>query len=150
MELPRIPSDKPTVVPAVAAKEYPDKYIVSLGVSRYPDGRQPCEVMFQAYNYDTKELCESPETVERMHLNDVWQEAERSPVFAQAMEELVRVILLFYQERKTRSFVYGAPAGDERDSAITRLHQIQALLGVEAEDIPAPFQETTVWFMPGT
>lgn len=148
MPLPRIQAKKATVIPAVAEKVYPDKYIVALGISREPSGKQPCEVLLQAYNYDTKELCESPDAVERFQLSDIWSEAARSTVFAQVMGGLVNVVMLMYQERAAREKVYSLPAGKERDEAITQLHQMQEALGIQPEEIPEPFVETTVWFIP--
>jgi hypothetical protein len=90
MAVPRIPAHKPIVVEPVEAKTYPDKYIMGLVIRKQAEA-QPCEVYLQAYNFDTKELSDDETTIERFRLKDIWQESERSPVFAAAMQKVIAV-----------------------------------------------------------
>ena len=143
--LPRIPSPKTVVIPATEEKVFPDKFIVGLSVLYNEDGTQPCNVALQAYNYDTKEVSPDPSTVEHFGLQNIWDEAQRSPVFAEALGSLVNVIMLMYQERTLLESISGMAEGPERDAAIASLTDVQSQLQVPPAEIPPPFEEVTNW-----
>jgi hypothetical protein len=148
MGLPRIPSNNLVSKPAVAERVFPDRFIAALNVSLQSDGKQPCTVALQAYNYETKDMSEDPATVEYFNIPNIWTEAERSPVFAQILGSLVQVIFLSYRERLLRSAIGGMVAGPERDITIVELQSVQSQLQVPPDKIPDPFVESVVWAKP--
>jgi hypothetical protein len=150
MPLPRIPAKDPVVKDPVAAKTYSDKYIVALGIQRDKNGKQPCMVALQAYDYDAKELSPDPEDLERFRIADVWEESARSTLFANVMGGLIQVVFLMYQERNLREQLSLMEDGPERDAAIIQFHDIQTQLGVSPlEDPPPPYEgDTVVWAKP--
>lgn len=147
-ELQRIPSDKTVVKPATVEKIYTDKFIVGLSVVVQSDGTQPCTVVFQAYNFDTKELSDDPSTVEQFRIDNIWTEAARSPVFAQVLGGLVQVIFLKYQEDTLHKLISGMVEGADRDNAIAAFQLVQEQLQVPQSEIPPPFVEQVIWAKP--
>ena len=146
--LPRIPASKVVEKAAVEAKVFPDKYIVGFNVQRTLNGRQPCRVDLQAYNFDTKEISDDTDTIESFQITDIWEEAGRSQMFAQVMGGLIQTVFLMYQERELRQQITYMVEGADRDAAIAQFQAIQIQLGVEPETIPDPFEETEVWAKP--
>jgi len=145
MSLPRIPSDKPHVKPATEEKIYPDKYITGMSIGTVAPGRQPCLVALQAYNYDTKELSDNPDTIERFRIPNLWTEVARSPVVAQAVEGLVTVIFLMYQEKVLWTKLQQMEDGPERDAVISQFQKIQSQLQVKLSTLPDPWEDKVVW-----
>ena len=102
-ELPRIVNENPITVPAVEAQSYPDYYLTDLVVSTGATAlNQSVTVSFHPYNYETKALaplnfdfCQQRKVIHNINL---WEEAARSTLFAQAMGAVIMYATLKLQE----------------------------------------------------
>lgn len=147
MSLPRIPSNKTVIKPAVEEKVFPDRYILGMTVKRSANGKQPCAVGLQAYNFDTKELSPDPDDLIRFQIADIWAEAERSPTFAATLQQWVSTIMLLYTEHELREQLLAEPEGEARDALVAQLFAVQDQLQVPNE-APDMADETIVWAKP--
>ena len=105
--LPRIPSVSPVVVPAVEATTYPDLYLSDLMLSTGDAATdQQITVGFRPYNYDSKTIAPRMQfgpmnpTLQGLRLPavNIWAEAQRSTLFAQAMGAVIQYAMLAAQE----------------------------------------------------
>ena len=151
MALPRIPSpDGPVVTPAIAEKTYPDKALMGIRLKRGTEGRVQCDVGYQAYNYDTKEMSDDKTTVERFSIPDLIAAASICPPLSTTLSALVDVLTLKYKQTKLRYRIGQLEDGAQRDNLIAILDSLEVndLQLTEREPIPPPFVEEIRWAKP--
>jgi hypothetical protein len=134
-ELPRIISDTPLTTPAIQAVDaqtYPDLYLTELNLSTGSSSTdQTIHVGFRPYNYDTKQL--APNQMNPMQpfpmypqknvqSINVWEEAARSTLFAQAMGAVVYYTNLKFQEETLL-------AQEQTEEVVTQLAVIRTQMG---------------------
>jgi hypothetical protein len=135
-DLPRIISDEPVVVPAIPAvdvQNYPDLYLTELNLSTGNSAtEQTISVGFRPYNYDTKQLAQNPMNPmmpfpmypqKNIHPINVWEEAARSTLFAQAMGAVVYYTTLKYQEETLL-------AQEQTEEVVVQLAAVRTQMGV--------------------
>jgi len=147
MPLDRIPSAAPEIQPAKPAKEFPDMYITHFGIGFESVGRQPAEVIFQNYNYDTKEISDNRDARKKFQIANLWDEVNRSALVADTAGRLTYLLGLLYRESILRAKLSGVDyEGRAADAA--ELHVVQTALGAQLDTIPEPFVETVMWAKP--
>lgn len=133
MPLPKIDNPAPVVIPPVEAKTYDAAHIVGLTLDEpVGDGRQQLRVMFRPYNYDTGELYPNRSQDQPLVIWDVWAEAARNPLFAQAMGGIVQVGALLLKERH---LVHAIPEATEesRPALEAELSAVRLAMGITAQ-----------------
>jgi hypothetical protein len=137
-ELPTITNPEPVVTPAVAEVTYPEKYIIKLeGLT--PTGQSPAQLQdvqalligFRPYNKTTQRLYGSSDHDTYHTIPNIWTEAARVPLFAQALGLIVTVAGLLDQERYLVEAIADPETPAENLAAMqASLVEVQTALGI--------------------
>jgi hypothetical protein len=123
----------PLTIPAIEEKTFPDFYCIEFVVSQPRDGNQSLVATFRPYNKTTGELYSGADKDYQIILDDVFAEAARVPIFAQAMGYILTSLSLGIQERKLVKAMENTTDETELAALQAQLDAVHTAMGMVTE-----------------
>ena len=141
MSLPQMLNPVPIVIPAVTSQTFDSLFLYTLLMQPTTDTdgsfTQNVQMQFRGYNYSTSQFAPqnnpdgSPVPLIQFNISDLYVDMARVPLLAQAMEQVVMIAPLLYQESiLNQQIVAATTAGTDTTALQAQLATVQAAMGI--------------------